>query len=157
MSSKHSKFGNDNPGQDLVFEAISEHIAAEPADAGRVDRLRSRVMSQIGTRTIRRDDGEWREIMPQVFKKTLQVDEIRGIESFLLKMEAGSRIPSHQHESDELCFVIEGDLAFGDVQLRRGDYHFAGQGSHHVDAITEQGCLVFLQTGIAGQYSRSAP
>ncbi|MDJ0911001.1 MAG: cupin domain-containing protein [Woeseiaceae bacterium] len=152
MSRKRSNSGTDKAGEDAIFELISESIAAPPADARRVDRLRTRVMSQLGFDTIRRGDGEWREIMPQVYKKTLQVDEARGIESFLLRMEAGGRIPAHDHESDELCCVIEGDLAFGELQLRQGDYHFAHQGSRHLDATTEHGCLLFLQCGIAGEY-----
>ena len=88
-------------GEDDILEAISENIAAEPADAGRVERLRARVMSQLGFDTIRSDEGEWREIMPQVYKKTLSIDEVRGVESFLLRMESGGRIPAHEHRSDE--------------------------------------------------------
>lgn len=139
-------------GEDNILEAISENIAAEPADAGRVERLRARVMSQLEFDTIRSDEGEWREIMPQVYKKTLSVDEVRGVESFLLRMESGGRIPAHEHRSDELCCVIEGDVSFGELKLKKGDYHFAHQGSHHQDATSVNGCLLFLQSGLAGEY-----
>ncbi len=152
MSARGTDSGSRKTGEDDVFEAISESIAAEPADAHRVERLRGRVMSQLKLDTIRSDEGEWLEIMPQVYKKTLNVDKIRGVESFLLRMESGGRIPAHRHGSDELCCVIEGDVAFGELQLRQGDYHFAHQGSRHQDATSVHGCLLFLQCGIAGEY-----
>ena len=152
MSGQSSNSGTGKAGDDAIFEAISGNIAAQPADARRVDRLRARVMSRLGFDTIRVDEGAWREIMPQVFKKTLQFDEARGVESFLLRVEAGGRIPAHRHETDELCCVIEGDIAFGELQLARGDYHFAEQGSRHDDAITTHGCVLFLQSGAAREY-----
>lgn len=152
MSGRDSNSGTGKVGQDAVFEAISENIAAPRADAGRVDRLRSRVMSRLDFDTIQRDEGEWLEIMPQVYKKSLQFDEARGVESFLLKMEAGGRIPAHVHESDELCCVIEGEVTFGELLLRRGDYHFAHEGSRHQDATTAHGCLLFLQCANSGDY-----
>ena len=69
-----------------------------------------------------------------------------------MKMEAGGRIPAHVHKSDELCCVIEGEVSFGELELRQGDYHFAHQGSRHEDATSVHGCLLFLQSGIAGDY-----
>ena len=144
---------------DELIGAISESLVAAPADQARVDRLRSRVLDEIDRsdkpksvfETIREGEGDWIEIMPLVSKKVLQVDKTRGQESYLLRMEPGARIPEHYHEFDELCYVIEGDLAFGDIRLKGGDYHFAHRGSTHGDASTVDGTLLFLQSGIGGE------
>lgn len=144
---------------DEVSGLIAESIKAEPADPSRVDRLRGRIMDRIadpspGTYpflTVREDDGDWIEIMPFVSKKVLHVDRDRNIESYLLRMLPGALIPSHPHKTAELCYVVEGDLKFGDIELEGGDYHFAHPGSQHGDASTQGGALLFLQTGIGGE------
>ena len=152
MNRKGSNTDTETVNEDAIFEAISAGIAAPPADGRRVDRLRSRVFAQLDFDTIRRDDGQWQEILPKVRKKVLQIDEARGIESYLLRVDAGAGVPAHRHESDELCFVIEGDIAFGDVKLQEGDYHFARPGSSHGNAVSERGCLLFLQAGLGSDH-----
>ena len=159
MSKTDLNAERDRVLDDEVIGTIGESLIATPADPERVDRLRRRVLDQIAEEparrslfdTIRGDDGEWIEIMPCVSKKVLQVDRERGIESYLLRMMPGAHIPAHAHESDELCYVIEGDLAFGDIRLKGGDYHFAHRGSEHGDASTVNGALLFLQSGIGGE------
>ena len=146
-------------GQDLI-DKICESFVAEKATASRVDRLRMRVMAQIDDdsrepglfETIRKNEGNWIEVMPDVQKKVLQVDHESGIETYLMRIGAGARIGNHSHDSNELCYVIEGDIAFGDIELQAGDYHFASKGSGHGDVRTVNGALLFLQTGIGGEH-----
>ena len=144
---------------DDVIGAIGESLVAAPAADERKERLRGRVLEQIANAperrslfdTIREGDGEWIEILPLISKKVLQLDRERGVESYLMRMEPGAKIPAHLHESDELCFVIDGDLAFGDLHLEGGGYHFAHKGSEHGVASTVNGALLFLQSGIGGE------
>ncbi|MEL7297094.1 MAG: cupin domain-containing protein [Pseudomonadota bacterium] len=159
MSKTNLNNESDQVLDDEVSGLIAGSIKAEPADRERVDRLRDRIMDRIATPnpgklpflTIRDEDGDWIEIMPNVTKKVLHVDNQRNVESFLLRMLPGANIPAHNHNTTELCYVIEGAVNFGDLELFGGDCHFAFQGSQHADASSEHGALLFLQTGIGGE------
>ena len=137
-------------------EAIADSFDTEAADEQRVGRLHARVMERIAGvdngsslfDTIRSNEGEWIEILPNVQKKLLKVDSEAGTESYLLRMYPSATLPAHAHEADELCYVIEGDLSFGDLDLEAGDYHYAHKGSRHSGANTVNGTLLFLQSGI---------
>lgn len=142
-----------------VVTALGNGIASETIGREREERLRARVLERIDNtppnmslfETIRAAEGDWIEVSPLVEKKILQVDAERGVESYLLRMSAGATVVSHHHDSDELCFVIEGDVTFGEVSLKTGDYHCARQGSEHAEASTVSGALLFLQSGIEQQ------
>ncbi len=141
------------------LDAIGDQFDAEPVDQKRSQRLLARVMDEVDADTaqtslfdtIRSGEGDWIEILPNVHKKILNIDEEVDKESYLLRMAPGATAPSHEHDSDELCYVIEGDLAFGDVHLNAGDYHIAYRGSRHGEAITRNGTLLFIQSGIGYQ------
>ena len=141
------------------IDSVADSFATEAVDEHRVSRLRTRVMERIDDAsnepslfdTIRSNEGEWIEILPNVEKKLLKLDSDTGIESYLLRMHPGATAPAHVHETDELCYVIEGDLSFGDICLEAGDYHYAHKGSRHDDVSTVNGTLLFLQSGIEFQ------
>lgn len=148
---------NDEAAVDKAFiDCVADNFDTQPADAEQVNRLRARILQRIDDEgdgpslfdTIRSSEGRWIEILPNVEKKLLNVDTRMGIESYLLRMHPGATAPGHVHEADELCYVIDGDLAFGDIQLGAGDYHFAHKGSRHDEASTVSGTLLFLQSGI---------
>lgn len=119
--------------------------------------LRERVMQRIDHNempatpylTIRGNDGPWVEIAPLIEKKVLHVDQRNCTESYLLRLQPGAEPSQHQHDEDEMCIVLEGDVSIGDVHLKAGDYHFARKGSSHAAASTVNGALIFLQTGLA--------
>lgn len=137
-------------------DAVADSFDTEAADEQRVNRLRARVMERIDNTsngsnlfdTIRSGEGEWIEIRPNVQKKLLKVDNDAGIESYLLRLHPKATLPAHEHDMDELCYVIEGDLSFGDIYLEAGDYHYAHKGSRHGGVSTVNGTLLFLQSGI---------
>ncbi len=95
------------------------------------------------------DDGDWLELGPGMRKKTLHQDAERGTEAFLLRLSPGARVPRHFHSDDELCIVMEGEVSFGELQIKMGDYHFAPKGSWHEGAYTEHGALLYLQSALA--------
>ena len=157
MSQSNQDRADDRVLDDAEVGVIGEAIAPLAVDAGRRRRLRDRIMAQIdppavGFETLRGGEGEWIELAPQVEKKTLMIDEDRGIESYLVRMQPGARVPEHKHHSDELCYVVEGDLRFGDIELEAGDYHFAHAGSVHGEASTINGTLLFLQSGVEARH-----
>lgn len=99
--------------------------------------------------TIRADDGEWQELAPGVTKKMLHLDEATQMQSYLVRFEPGSRFASHDHPADEECMMIEGDVRFGDIMLRAGDYHLARKHNPHGDAYSENGALIFIRSAAA--------
>lgn len=148
---------------DDFVDAVSGNIVAEQADHDRVDRVRRKVLAQLDDEasqpgvfeTIRQSDGEWIEVLPQVHRKMLSTDRQKGTETYLMRLEPGAIIPEHAHEFDEICYVIEGDIAFRDIKLKRGDFHFAHKGSTHGESMTVNGALLLLQSGVADSYDRA--
>jgi len=112
--------------------------------------LRRRIIEAVkgmpqNSRTVRSNEGRWRTLpFPGVKLKTLSVDEKRGTATILLSLEPGSRLPAHDHHGDEESFVISGSCRIGTVYLRQGDFHRAGEGSHHGDVVSDEGCVLLL-------------
>jgi len=157
-----SKKSNPESAQALdqkTLELLGSELQPVALPAERMQKLRTRVMQRIDNEkeanlsldlvTIRSDEGPWVEIAPGLRKKVLHFNPDTGEESYLLRAEPGAQTPPHDHEFDELCLVLEGDVAYDNVKLKAGDYHFAPKGSHHSTARTINGTLVFLQNRIA--------
>jgi ChrR Cupin-like domain len=72
----------------------------------------------------------------------------RGAISLLARFDAGGRVPSHPHQVDEQCLMVEGDLFLGDVLLREGGFQFAPSGSAHGDLFADAPCLLFFHGAI---------
>ncbi len=144
---------------ELTLGLLGSHLKPEPAlSAEKVLTIRTNLMQQIDMIesqsnaqlvTIRSDEGDWQLLAPKIYKKVLSFDKMSGVESYLLRLEAGAQAPAHDHPHDELCLVLEGDVQFDDVYLKQGDYHFAPQGSSHGTATSQTGALIFLQAKIA--------
>lgn len=112
--------------------------------------LRARVLARIAQagsvpdfRTLRDSEG-WRVLAPGLEYKLLAYNERADSKSFLLRAAPGSEFPGHAHEGDEECIVLEGEFTMGDLTLHAGDFHFAARGSHHPNAHTRSGALVYL-------------
>lgn len=116
----------------------------------RASALRARVLalanqSDTGQlQTIRADEGRWRSIAPLVDMKTLYDDG--SSRSVLIRLQAGARLPAHDHAADEECIVLEGEGSIGDIFLRAGDYHLARKGMRHGETFTATGALLFIRT-----------
>ena len=124
-------------------------------------RLRDRVMKRVQGEaalaspfiTIRGNEDRWIEVEPLVEKKVLRVNHETGIESYLLRLKPGAAPGRHQHDEDELCVVLEGDVSFDDISLEAGDFHFARKGSWHGRASTVNGALLFLQSAVPSAHA----
>lgn len=62
----------------------------------------------------------------------------------LLKLEPGARYPSHHHDGEEECLVLEGSLMVGDHRMEAGDYQHCEAHSDHVEQWSETGALLYL-------------
>ncbi|MBI3777130.1 MAG: cupin domain-containing protein [Gammaproteobacteria bacterium] len=132
------------PG-DITAAMLEALAPAAPPSA-----LRARVLARVAAsgavpdfRTLRDTDG-WRVLAPGLEYKLLDYSQNTDNKSFLLRAAAGSEFPGHTHAGDEECIVLEGEFSMGDLTLRAGDFHFAPRGSHHPDAHTRSGALVYL-------------
>lgn len=140
-------------------EAVSwlNFTAATPAPAGLRDRLLARIQQpQVpeGIRVVRADQGEWRPLMPGVAARNLNFDNASGQIAMLVRMEAGAQYPPHSHGDIEHCYVLQGDLRFGDLVLGPGDYQWANVSTNHRDSHTDGGCMVLI---IASQRNTMLP
>ena len=76
--------------------------------------------------------------------RTLHVDAGAERSTVLVRMEPGARYPAHTHAGPEECYIIEGDLSFGGVTMRTGDYVHAATGTVHPELETSAGCLLLV-------------
>ncbi len=146
--------------KEVLDQDTLELLGSAPAPAAIASehsaRLRERVMKRVEGEvaiappfiTIRGDDDRWIELEPLIEKKVLSVNHKTGIESYLLRLQPGAAPDRHQHNEDELCVVLEGDVSFDGIHLEAGDFHFARKGSWHGRASTVNGALLFLQSGV---------
>lgn len=124
---------------------------AERPGAGVFDRISARieassvkdVPSLPGTVTLRAGEGVWERIARGVERRTLWDDPATGRHAFLVRVAPGGVVPAHPHAGDEECYVLEGDVAFGPLKLKAGDFHLAKRGMAH-PAATSAGGAVFL-------------
>ncbi|MFP5265119.1 MAG: cupin domain-containing protein [Blastocatellia bacterium] len=94
--------------------------------------------------SIRGSEGRWRKAAEGVSVKQLYVDSASGITTSLVRMEAGTSLPMHQHQGVEQFYIIEGDCHVGGDVLGPGDYHRAAAGSIHEKTYTVNGTMFLL-------------
>ena len=134
----------------LIDKLVDVVVPIAPPET-RAPELKARVMARIRGKksfdlmTVRAGEGEWIILMPGVEKKILSEDPKGQVQSYLLKMAPETALPAHEHLADEECFMLEGEITFGDIHLSAGDYHFAPKGSTHEQAFTKTGGMAFLR------------
>jgi len=124
-------------------------------------RLREKLLARIrqpepaaDVRIVRADEGPWRDLVPGVVAKRLYADPGGGNVAMLLRMEGGAQFPPHWHADVEHCYVLSGDLHFGDLTLGPGDYQCAMASTTHITSRTEKGCMVLI---VASQQNQILP
>ena len=149
---------NDTTLPGAITDVMLEALAPVTPPAA----LRARVLARVAQThtlpdfiTLRDSDG-WRVLAPGLEYKLLAYSELTDNKSFLLRAAPGSEFPAHAHEGDEECIVLEGEFTMGDLTLHAGDFHFATRGSHHPNAYTRNGALVYLSAS-ARDYPQVVP
>jgi hypothetical protein len=135
-------------------------IAVEDAggpSAGTFDRIVTRIdaagVKEVpalpGTVTLRGNEGVW-ELLPElgngVERKMLFDDPKTGRHAYLIRLPAGGTVHWHPHPADEECYVISGDLNFGPLRLKAGDFHLAKRGVAHPAATSNGGAVFMIST-----------
>jgi anti-sigma factor ChrR (cupin superfamily) len=118
-------------------------IAPAPA---RFAAMRGKVLERVRNAerfvTVRKRDGEWVALAPDIAMKALHDDA--AMRSFLLRLAPGACLPAHEHPQAELCVVLEGDCTLGELELGAGDFHRAAAGTRHGDVRSRAGCVLFI-------------
>lgn len=93
---------------------------------------------------VRTADGEWRPTPSAgVAVKVLRYDKASGESSLLLRLDAGARVPAHDHPGGEELYVLDGDFQVGPEKLGPGDYLYTPPNAIHA-ASSQGGCLVLV-------------
>jgi mannose-6-phosphate isomerase-like protein (cupin superfamily) len=115
------------------------------------------IMSDIGaaqdvlpdTTTVRAAAAQWVETAPGVSVRILHDDLVTHRRSKLVRLQPGAILAPHAHPNcDEACFVIEGDLRFGDLHLYAGDFHLGHMSGEHPASVSTGGCLLHITTSL---------
>lgn len=93
----------------------------------------------------RKNEGEWvNPGIPGVSVKTLFADHTTGYLTMLVRMEPDTTYPVHHHAGYEECFMLEGEVSSGELQLFAGDYQRLAGGTTHQALYTKAGCLFLV-------------
>jgi len=150
MDQSQKGHSTDLPLPADIEGALASAIAPQAPEPARAAALRQRILERAkrdGQRflTVRAVDGTWETLAPDVAVKVLEDDGT--MQAFLLRLGPGERLPAHDHpQGDELCVVIEGSVALGDIEVSAGDYHVAFAGSTHGEVVSATGALLFIRT-----------
>ncbi|MGQ0674549.1 MAG: cupin domain-containing protein [Rhodospirillales bacterium] len=79
---------------------------------------------------------------PGIEQKVLLRDEERGLQTLLIRMAPGARLPLHEHADVEQTYVLEGSLADDEGNdITAGNFIWRPKGHRHV-AWSPRGALV---------------
>lgn len=110
--------------------------------------LKSRVMARVaresGISTVRAGAREWIAVSAGIAVKVLNDDG--RVRTWLARLAPDAKIPAHFHQGDEECYLLEGKVFFGDVELNVGDYQVARAGTTHGEVHTPTGCLMLVRS-----------
>jgi len=74
--------------------------------------------------------------------KPLLIERETGLMTLLVKMEAGARLPDHEHVMIEQTYVLEGSLVCGEGECKAGEFVWRPAGSRHEAWAGPQGGLM---------------
>lgn len=110
-----------------------------------------------GVSVLKLGGGRWKPTGHDgVTVKTLHVDRETRMLTSILRLEPGSRYPSHRHLGTEQCLVLSGDVRQGEnpvMHLFAGDYEKAEPGTLHGDITSETGCELLIISCLDDEYA----
>lgn len=140
-----------DPLDDALTGVIAAGLRPAHPDRATAERLRARLLAAARTDTtdgvehltIRAAEGDWIAVGPGLRIKLLREDELTR--SYLLRLDPGAVLPGHNHEQEEECVVLEGEVWLGDLHASAGDFHLARRGLPHGALRTDTGCVLYLR------------
>jgi quercetin dioxygenase-like cupin family protein len=92
----------------------------------------------------RGDAIAWDAWAPGIARRILARDRSGEARCFMLRLDPGAEIPAHDHDRDEECLVIAGDLLSRSGRLGPGDFILARAGSRHPPMQSVGGGLLYV-------------
>lgn len=96
---------------------------------------------------VRAYDGVWKPMGPGVEFKLLFADPATGLNTTLVRMAPGATLPEHFHHDSEQCLVMEGDIGWGELSYKAGDFVVQGKHTHHPEIRSQSGVLMLIIAG----------
>lgn len=132
-----------------AFESFNDDVAPSDGLFAAIEaQLDAPIPLAEASVTIRAGDDLWVTVREGLEKKHLFRDEAAGVESFILRYAPGTRVGGHVHTSVEECYLLDGDLTLGDVDMKPGDFHAALPGTEHSSGLSIGGALLLVRLGI---------
>lgn len=97
-----------------------------------------------GTSTVPMSEGVWENIAPGIERKIVYVNRSEGVQSYFVRMQAGATLQEHDHDADEQCVILQGQLEIGGVVFDAGTYHLARRGIPHVQITAHSDAIFFI-------------
>ncbi len=143
--------GNGEPDLDEFAELLASSVLpVTPAEAVR-NRLMTRVADWNSLKPladVRPYDSPWLDGgAPGVEIRQLFRDRQTGRTTMLVRMEAGAVFPAHHHADDEQCYVLRGDIRWGNVVYKEGDFVVMARDTTHPELRSEAGNLLLIIAG----------
>ena len=143
------------------WKAIAATAATLPFELDQLrpaPELRERLMHRIaseppsgieepepGVFVLRAGRGPWRKApYPGVSFQILYSDKQTGYTTSLLKLEPGAQYPAHHHAGVEQCWVIQGRVRIGTIEIEAGDFEYATAETDHGIVQSDSGCLLLI-------------
>ncbi|MEM9532899.1 MAG: cupin domain-containing protein [Pseudomonadota bacterium] len=134
---------------DVDVELFARGLKPAPlADRRRArikDRLLERVQEEPSLHLVRADDGQWKTLGPGIQVKTLYRSPVNGRVTALWKVDPGVVLDGHDHDEDEECLVLEGELVVNGVAVSAGDYMLGKKGEPHPPIECPRGALLLVR------------
>jgi anti-sigma factor ChrR (cupin superfamily) len=127
------------------LEGLESSTAPVEPPVGLWDKIEAALDAAVAPVTLRAGQGGWQQILEGVEKKVLHQDPEAGVESYLLRLAPGARLPAHEHRLTEECIMLEGEAWIGELKLVAGDFHLAPAGSTHPETHSETGALAYIR------------
>jgi anti-sigma factor ChrR (cupin superfamily) len=121
--------------------------------------LRDRVVARIADYEtvkplvdVRTHEGGWSGAgVPGVDVRKLFRDRETGRTTVMIRMAPGARFPAHRHGDHEQCLVLSGDIRWGELVYREGDFVVMEKGTSHPEIYSKDGNVLLLVAG-ANEY-----
>jgi len=136
------------------FATVTEYLALAAQPVPPAPALRERLLATARAQPsapppsaysfVLAGDGAWSEVQPGVRCKDLAGDPTQPSYAYLVRMDVGAHVRTHEHDYVEHCYVVSGDLQVAGRSLQTGDYHFADRGTVHEDLFSETGCVLLI-------------
>ena len=134
---------------EVMLAGLTAALPPEAPSANIFEQIEARIDRPVKGETIRRDEGDWKEVIRGIRIRILHTDRNARRQTLMLDVRPNAIYPRHRHEQVEEIYMISGDLRIGDLILGPGDYHVSPAGSAHPGATSRGGCQCLIIQAMA--------